>query len=77
VLDEAAARTWRLVVAGYILAVVLPLAGLVIGVILINRSEARTVKQGVWMIAVSVVATFLFFVVLIVGVHSTGGEGGV
>lgn len=54
----------------------MPIAGFVIGVILVNRSEARTVKQGLWMIALSVVATFVLFVILIVSVHSTLGEDG-
>jgi NADH:ubiquinone oxidoreductase subunit 6 (subunit J) len=75
-LDQTIARASRLLVAGYVLAVVMPIAGFVIGVILVNRSEARTVKQGLWMIALSVAATFVLFVVLIVSVHSTLGEDG-
>jgi hypothetical protein len=72
--DRAIARASRLVIAGYVLAVVLPPAGFVIGVILVNRPQARTIKQGVWMIALSVVATFVLFVLLIVGLHTTLGE---
>jgi hypothetical protein len=74
--DQALSRVSRLVVAGYVLAVAMPIAGFVIGVILVNRSEARTVKQGLWIIALSVVATFVLFVILIVSVHSTLGEDG-
>lgn len=74
--DQAISRASRLVVAGYVLAVVMPPAGFVIGVILVNRSEARTVKQGLWMIALSVVATFVLFVILIVSMHTTLGEDG-
>jgi hypothetical protein len=74
--DQAISRASRLVIAGYVLAVVMPIAGFVIGVILVNRSEARTVKRGLWMIALSVVATFALFVILIVSVHSTLGEDG-
>jgi Mn2+/Fe2+ NRAMP family transporter len=74
--DQVIARASRLVIAGYVLAVVMPLAGFVLGVILVNRSQARTVKQGVWMIALSVVATFVLFVILIVSMHTTLGEGG-
>ena len=66
----------RLVVAGYILAVVMPVVGFVVGVVLVNRSEKRTIKQGVWMIALSVVMAFLFFVALIISVHSSGGVEG-
>jgi hypothetical protein len=54
----------------------MPIAGFVIGVILVNRSAPRTIKQGVWMIALSVIATFVFFVVLIISLHTTNGEGG-
>jgi NADH:ubiquinone oxidoreductase subunit 6 (subunit J) len=74
--EQALSRASRLLVAGYVLAVVMPIAGFVIGIILVNRSEARTVKQGVWMIALSVVATFVLFVVLIVSMHTTLGEDG-
>jgi hypothetical protein len=74
--DQAVSRASRLILAGYVLAVAMPIAGFVIGVVLVNRSEARTVKQGVWMIALSVVATFVLFVVLIVSLHSSPGEAG-
>jgi triphosphoribosyl-dephospho-CoA synthetase len=74
--DQAISRASRLVIAGYVLAVAMPIAGFVIGVILVNRSEARTVKQGLWMIALSVVATFVLFVILIVSMHTTLGEDG-
>jgi hypothetical protein len=74
--DRTISAASRLVIAGYALAVVMPPAGFVIGAILVNRSEARTVKQGIWMIALSVVATFVLFVVLIVSLHTTLGEDG-
>lgn len=72
-LDEQVSGTSRLVATGYILAVAMPIVGFVIGVILANRSEKHTIKQGIWIIAVSVAATFLFFVALIISTHSGGG----
>jgi hypothetical protein len=76
--EETGARRSRLVVAGYVLSIVMPIAGLIVGVVLVNRPERRAVKLGVWMIGLSVLVGFLLFVVLIVSVHpSSGGiEGG-
>jgi hypothetical protein len=67
-----------LVVAGYILAVVMPLAGLIVGVVLLTRPPKSMMKQGMWIIAVSVVIGFVFFVALILYSHSSGAatEGG-
>jgi hypothetical protein len=74
--DPAAPRTSRLVLAGYVLAVVMPPAGFAIGVVLVNDSEKRAIRHGIWTIALSVLAAFVFFVVLVIATHSTAGEGG-
>jgi hypothetical protein len=66
----------RLVLAGYVLAVVMAPAGFAIGVVLVNGSEKRAIRHGVWIVALSVVAAFVLFVVLVVVTHSTAGEGG-
>lgn len=63
-----------LIVAGYILAAVLPVFGLVIGVVLVNRSDKREIKHGIWMIGVAVIAGFALFVALILSAHGTGSE---
>jgi hypothetical protein len=62
-------------VAGYVVAVVLPIVGFVVGVILVNRPEKASIRQGLWMIALSVAAAFVLFVVLIVSTHSALLEG--
>jgi zinc transporter ZupT len=64
----------RLIVAGYILAVVFPLVGFVIGVVLVNRSDKREIRHGIWMIAISVLAGFILFVGLTVVSHGSGSE---
>ena len=64
----------RLIVAGYILAVVFPIVGFVIGVVLVNRSDKREIRHGIWMIAISVLAAFILFVGLTVVSHGSGSE---
>jgi uncharacterized membrane protein YeaQ/YmgE (transglycosylase-associated protein family) len=73
--DEHGSITRGRAAAGYVVAVVLPIVGFVIGVILVNRPEKASIKQGLWMIALSVVAAFVLFVVLIVSTHSALLEG--
>lgn len=77
-LEEPTARKTSIVVAGYVLAVIMPIVGFIVGVILVNRSEKSDIRLGLWMIGLSVAAAFVFFVILIVSVHSTAGglEGG-
>jgi hypothetical protein len=41
----------------------------------VNRPEKPLIKQGLWMMALSVVAAFVLFIVLIVGTHSPLIEG--
>ena len=62
-------------VAGYVVSVLLPIVGFIIGAVLVNRPEKPLIKQGLWMMALSVVAAFVLFVVLIVGTHSALIEG--
>jgi hypothetical protein len=64
----------RLIVAGYILAVVFPIVGFVIGVVLVNRSDKREIRHGIWMIAISVLTAFILFVGLTVVSHGSGSE---
>jgi hypothetical protein len=74
--EPAAPRISRLVLAGYLLAVAMPPAGFAIGVVLVNGSEKRAIRHGIWMIALSVLVAFVLFVVLVIATHSTAGEGG-
>jgi hypothetical protein len=70
--DGALAGFSRLDVAGYILAFVLPPAGLVLGVILLRRPPTGTVKHGAWIIAISVIVGILFVAALIATSHGVG-----
>jgi uncharacterized membrane protein len=71
--DGAVAGFSRLDVAGYILAFVLPLFGLVVGVILLRRPDRQAARHGVWIVAISVVVCLLFAAALIAGAHGLGG----
>jgi hypothetical protein len=73
--DEQGSMTSGRAVAGYVVAVVLPIVGFIVGIILVNRPEKASIKQGLWMIALSVLAAFVLFVVLIVSSHSALVEG--
>jgi hypothetical protein len=73
---QPASRLSKLLAAGYFFAVVLPPIGFTIGVVLVNGSDKRTIRHGVQMIVLAVVAAFVLFVILIVSTHSTAGEGG-
>jgi Co/Zn/Cd efflux system component len=64
----------RLIVAGYILAIVFPIVGFVIGIVLVNRSDKREIRHGIWMIVISVLAAFILFVGLTVVSHGSGSE---
>ncbi len=70
--DGAVAGFSRLDVAGYILAFVLPPAGLVVGVILLRRPQTHTIKHGVWILVISVIVGALFVAALIATSHGLG-----
>ena len=73
--QEPGSITRGRVIAGYVVAVVLPIVGFIVGAVLVNRPEKPLIKQGLWMMALSVGAAFVMFVVLIVGTHSALIEG--
>jgi uncharacterized membrane protein len=72
--DGAVAGFSRLDVAGYILAFVLPLFGLIVGVMLIRRPEKQTARHGMWIIAISLVVGVLFAAALIAAAHGLGAS---
>jgi hypothetical protein len=53
-----------LVVAGYIMAVLLPLLGFILGMIATTRPAKATARQGPWIIAVSVAAFVIYLFLL-------------
>jgi ABC-type Fe3+ transport system permease subunit len=73
---QQVSRISRLLAAGYFFAVVIPPIGFGIGVVLVNGSDKRTIRHGIQIIALAVVAAFALFVILIISTHSTAGEGG-
>jgi multisubunit Na+/H+ antiporter MnhE subunit len=54
-----------LVPVGYILAVVMPLVGFVIGIVVATRPQKVTSKHGAWIIVVSVIAFIIYFAIII------------
>jgi hypothetical protein len=64
----------RLVVLGYITAVVMPPVGLGLGLLLALRLAKPTSKQGMLIIAVSVVAAIAWVLALVVGVLNPNSE---
>jgi uncharacterized membrane protein len=70
--DGAVSGFSKLDVAGYILAFVLPLFGVIVGVVLLRRQQAETTRHGVWIIAISLVIGALFIVALIAASHGLG-----
>jgi hypothetical protein len=54
-----------LVVVGYVMAVLIPIVGLILGIVAATRrSEPQTARHGVWVIVVSVVAFVVWLAIL-------------
>jgi general stress protein CsbA len=64
----------RLVVLGYITAVAMPPVGFVLGIVLVIRFTAAESKHGVWIIAISIVALVVWFLLLTSGVVNTTSD---
>lgn len=60
-----------LVVIGYILAVLMPLIGFILGLVAVTRPVKAKSKHGVWIIVVSIVAFILWIVILAASAHSS------
>jgi uncharacterized membrane protein YoaK (UPF0700 family) len=54
-----------LVVAGYSLAVLVPVVGFVLGIVVATRPQKRISKHGVWIVVVAIVVTALYLVVVL------------
>ena len=57
----------RLIVLGYITAVAMPPVGLIMGLVLAIRLTRPRSRQGLWIIALSIVAAILWAVALATG----------
>jgi hypothetical protein len=64
----------RLVVLGYITAVVMPPVGLTLGLLLAVRLAKPNSKQGMLIIAVSVIAAVAWVLALVVGLLNPNSE---
>ncbi len=62
---------YRFVVLAYILAVSMPPIGFVLGLILAIRFDRPASKQGVWVIALSVVAALVWTAIVAGGALNT------
>ena len=60
----------KLVVLGYITAVAMPPIGAVLGIVIAVRVRKRLSRHGVWIIALSVIASVLWVLVLTSGALS-------
>jgi general stress protein CsbA len=61
----------RLVVLGYITAVAMPPVGVVLGIVLVIRFTAAESKHGMWIIAISIVALVVWYLLLTSGFVNT------
>jgi hypothetical protein len=65
------ASTYRFVVLAYIIAVSMPPIGFVLGLVLALRFEKPASKQGVWVIAISIVAALIWTAIVAGGALNT------
>jgi hypothetical protein len=59
VVNEASSSP-GLLAAGYVFAVLIPLVGFILGIVVATRPDKRTSKHGVWIIVLSVVVFVIF-----------------
>lgn len=68
---EDGSGSMGLVIAGYILAVLVPLVGFILGIVAATRPQRRISKHGVWIVVVSIVVTALDLVAVMHSGRST------
>ena len=67
-------KAWRLVVLGYIMAVTIPPGGLILGIVLARGRSRPHARHGWVIIAVSIVATAVWFLILNSGIADTSSN---
>jgi hypothetical protein len=67
-------KAWRLVVLGYIMAVAIPPAGLILGIVLARRDSRPHARHGLAIIAVSIVASLVWFLLFNSGIADTSSN---
>jgi hypothetical protein len=65
---------WRLVVLGYITAIALPPAGLVLGIVLARRRTVLHARHGYVIIAISLVAAVVWLLLFSSGIADTSSN---
>ena len=58
-------RAGGIVVVGYITAVLMPLIGFILGIVVATRPAKATSKHGAWIIVISIVAFFIWLAILV------------
>jgi hypothetical protein len=61
-----------LVAVGYILAVLMPFVGFILGIVTVTRPSRATSKHGIWIIVLSIVAFLIFYAVLASNAANSG-----
>lgn len=64
----------RLVVLGYITAIAMPPVGFILGLLLAARLDKPNSKRGIWIIAVSVIATGVWILALASGLLNPNSD---
>jgi hypothetical protein len=60
-----------LVPLGYILSIIIPIVGFVLGIVAVTRPNKAASKHGPWIIVVSVLAFIAWLAILVSAAHST------
>lgn len=68
--QEQSGGSLGLVIAGYVFAVLMPLVGFILGIVVVTRPQRSISKHGVWVIVLSCVA-FTIYLALILHAAST------
>jgi hypothetical protein len=72
--NAADQRAWRLAVLGYILAIAIPPGGLILGIVLARRDSRPHARHGYMIIAISIVATIVWFLLFSSGIADTSSN---
>lgn len=62
---------WGLVITGYVMAVIIPIVGFILGIVTITRPNKATSKHGVWIVVLSVAVFFISIVIIVAAAASS------
>jgi uncharacterized membrane protein YhaH (DUF805 family) len=69
--DDQQSGPGALVWVGYVLAVLMPLIGFILGIVVATRPSKATSKHGVWIIVLSIVAFIVWLAIIIHGAQTS------